>query len=199
MKKTLTTLFAWLVLSVTMLYGSENYAFEYPMKAGDAKWNSFHSTFERNQFLQIPDEILKTISTFDLLETCLNYPFLIEATFYYTQENGLNYLQSHFNGFKELLSRKDLPQALINKELSFLQGVRRVSIANENDKGLFSYQDMIMEMLLTNKDIFSMFQKKEIDELSKVVNRYAELKMSSPNIFGYRNLQLYHSSQESNI
>ena len=59
--------------------------------------------------LQIPDAVLESISTAGLLETCLEYPYLIEIFFSNDYKYGFETgLVAGFNGYRELLKRHDL-------------------------------------------------------------------------------------------
>ena len=68
---------------------------------------------EKIELCQIPEDLLTVISTEDLAELCLTYPFLYEA---YAGESiiySLNVLLHSFNGFTELLKREDCVAVLL--------------------------------------------------------------------------------------
>ncbi len=62
---------------------------------------------------QIPDNILKTISTEELISLILEYPLLPHLHAYQTVEEGYQAIKPNFNGFSELLSREDAFSKLI--------------------------------------------------------------------------------------
>lgn len=89
--------------------------FTYPMKPGDDKWEKMSSVEERIASLQIPENILTKISTERLLVICLEFPYLSDVLFYDDYQKGFEALRNEFNGFNELLSRKDLGKFVLAK------------------------------------------------------------------------------------
>ena len=172
-------------------------SFDYLIKPGDSEWQSLGSTYERNQALQIPERTLKTLSTEDLLEVCLNYPFLIEATFYSNKEDAIRYLVSKFNGFEELLSRKDVSKVLLKKEVDFPNEFKKLSRLNDSQKGLFSFQDEIVELLITQEDILASLNKHEQELLMDMNTKNTDLKKKDTSVFGDKNFLLSKMVTES--
>ncbi len=62
---------------------------------------------------QIPDKILKTISTEELISLILEYPLLPYLHAYRTVKEGYQVIKPYFNGFSELLLREDAFSKLI--------------------------------------------------------------------------------------
>ncbi len=52
--------------------------FEFPFQLGDAQWKSYSSTKDRIEALQIPEDKLKNITTTDLLNVCLDFPYSMD-------------------------------------------------------------------------------------------------------------------------
>jgi hypothetical protein len=48
-----------------------------------------------------------------LVDTCLDYPLLVNITAYHTPDRNINALSNSFSGFRELLTRKDAGSALL--------------------------------------------------------------------------------------
>lgn len=69
---------------------------------------------ERKAALEIPKDCLSGIKTAELLELCLDYPYLTDFFAYNTSEEGFNALMNEFNGFKELVIREDFQLCLID-------------------------------------------------------------------------------------
>jgi hypothetical protein len=68
---------------------------------------------ERYAALQIPENILKEMSTSGLAETCINYPLLGNMAFYDSLEIGFERIQNRFNGLQELFVRSDVADILV--------------------------------------------------------------------------------------
>lgn len=64
---------------------------------------------------QIPDQILSSISTEDLLDLCLRYPMFLDIHFSDNLQDGLDIIIPSFNGFVELFDRKDCQVVLMNQ------------------------------------------------------------------------------------
>ncbi|MBR5714789.1 MAG: hypothetical protein IKX58_08450 [Clostridia bacterium] len=66
-------------------------------------------------FYQIPDDVLKTMSTDGLIETCLSYPLFAEKMIASNESMYSGFLDTceQFNGLAELLKREDSPQKLV--------------------------------------------------------------------------------------
>ena len=90
--------------------------YDFPIKPGTPEWGNFASYEDRRQALQVPDDILKRLSTRALVETCLDYPFfVIEYFALSSRRNGISYVINSFNGYVELLQRQDAFTELFKK------------------------------------------------------------------------------------
>lgn len=88
--------------------------YKYPFGPKDKEWYSFSDVNERKAALEIPKDCLSGIKTAELLELCLDYPYLTDFFAYNTSEEGFNALMNEFNGFKELVIREDFQLCLID-------------------------------------------------------------------------------------
>ena len=86
---------------------------DYPIKPKTEEWNQFGAK-ERRDVLQIPEDILASLSTDDLAHICMKFPILhTSAAFSPINERGLDSLFKRFNGVRELIKRKDASKALL--------------------------------------------------------------------------------------
>ncbi|MDR1455246.1 MAG: hypothetical protein LBJ01_06310 [Tannerella sp.] len=81
---------------------------DYPVKPGTDEWVQLGGYDERAGVSQIPDSILPGLSTADLTDLCLNYPFLYDASGFHDRTLGLDALFANFNGIRELYTRKEI-------------------------------------------------------------------------------------------
>lgn len=88
--------------------------YDYPTKPGTKEWYELKTEEERFAVLQIPDDLLKSMSTENLIITCINFPAFGHFTAYNNPQQGMNYLIESFNGLQELLNRKDAPAKLLS-------------------------------------------------------------------------------------
>ena len=70
-------------------------------------WQYLETNDERWAALQIPEDMLSTMSTEDLVEACMNYPLSLDCFAYNDVQHGLSNVISRFNGFAELKKRED--------------------------------------------------------------------------------------------
>ena len=161
---------------------------DYPV--GTEEWNSPMSWNERNAFCQIPDEVLTSISTYDLIEMCLLYPLFMESTFSSnTFELGLNALFRTFNGVRELFLREDVAKELLKKYRCMMQK-QNLSILDEpttsdSEKGFYSIITWYVEILLSRYQS-SDDSKDEYMEIVRHLFCGYEKKLMYPEIFSFR-------------
>ena len=99
--------------------------YDYPIKPGTDEWRLLKTHKEQLDVIQIPEDILLKMSTDDLLKTCLNYPLSFDLYAYNTLYEGVSRSVPYFNGFQELLKRKDNFDCLYNYLLR--EDVRKVT------------------------------------------------------------------------
>lgn len=76
--------------------------YEFPVKSGTEEWKQFETIEKRIAALQIPEDVLTRISTEGLLETCLEFPYLLDILHGNHMQHGFEALMTEFNGFREL-------------------------------------------------------------------------------------------------
>jgi len=130
--------------------------YDYPIKAGTDAWRTFATHDAMLQACQIPEDILKSMSTKGLAETVLEYPLLGDMMAYNTIQQGFDAVASQFNGLPELLNRKDAgtellamysrmdPQAIGENWGDVQKGAYGSSIANVE---ILLAQDQILDSL----------------------------------------------------
>ncbi len=157
--------------------------FTYPMKPGDDKWEKMSSVEERIASLQIPENILTEISTERLLDICLDYPYLLDVMFYDDFQKGIEALRSNFNGFNELLSRKDLGKFVLAKDKNFPLELDKIKGQNEIEKGKFSFQCFVLDLILAQDNVLGSLSSNEEKELLDITIQNMELKTQQTDIF----------------
>lgn len=100
---------------------SEVLHYEYPTKA-TGEWISFENHKEMLEAVQVPEELLKQMSTEEVVTTVLENPLLVELYVYDTISEGYDHLCKNLNCVAELDSRPDAISCLSNvidvKEIS---------------------------------------------------------------------------------
>ena len=74
-----------------------NVTWDFPVRYGTKEWENLKTFEEKFNAYNIPDEILKNISTEELVKTCLSYPQLGLMHAYNTTGQGFAVLYNLFN------------------------------------------------------------------------------------------------------
>lgn len=96
-------------------------AYVYPVLPGTDAWNALSSHADMLAVCQIPEDILKSLSTRDLLIAVLDYPLMVDMHSYSNMEQGFLSVKNQFNGLQELVSRPDAKEIA---EAFSLEGTR---------------------------------------------------------------------------
>lgn len=138
--------------------------YEYPVKPGTQEWIDLIARDARVKVCLIPKEILISMTTEGLLETLLNYPFILDYRGFEKMQDGFNMLKVENNGFSELYNRENLFQVIYDRYSSmslncndiyppiFLERAVPTSLAFSTLE-MFIVQDEFLNMLDNEKRI----------------------------------------------
>ena len=161
-----------------------NDVYEFPIKQGSKEWKKFESVKERVTALQIPDNILSNISTEGLLETCLNFPYLIDILFYDSYQQGFEALMSGFNGFPELLKRRDLTNVLLEKYNQLTYDTKNLRLKTDIEQGMFSIRSFALVFIFTQDVVLKNMSEKQERQLILLSDEHKKMRQEFPDIFG---------------
>ena len=83
-----------------------NVKYEYPVTAESPEWDAI-SAKEKQAMLQIPEDILSQLTTPALIETVMEYPYLLDIFASDNTRSGIETVAGGFNGLAQLLDRPD--------------------------------------------------------------------------------------------
>ncbi len=166
-----------LLLTVPIIsFTQEKVTWDFPVKHGTKEWDNLKTYQERLNAYNIPQDILKTITTKELVKTCLNYP---EFRLVFTRNDlqlGYDYISTEFNGFKELESRSDAGKAL----LEFYSEYDPAGFdpnSSDLEIGRYIVKFTYIELLMAQYGILKNLTETETNELTRqCVNIYNEKK-----------------------
>ena len=171
MKKLSTVLFLIILIMVTCFSSAFaqvntldtviNTPYEYPVTPYDEEWSMFTSKEEMIEACQIPENILYRMSTEALLETVLNYPFIIEYFAYNNYSDAAEKFIRTFNGFKELYSRNDLTEVL----LSFYANSTPMTVNEYNAYGINPNSDSFASSIYAEEICTAFFNTSHLEFL----------------------------------
>lgn len=110
-------------------YAYEKYTYPITPKNNPEIWREFVSHTEMLEACEIPNDILKVLTTRQLLLTCLDYPLMGDALCYSDSSVGFEVVSAHHNGLDNLFKRSD-----ISFELSRLYSTLGSNDVNDTDK-----------------------------------------------------------------
>jgi hypothetical protein len=160
-----------------------NEEYDFPIKQGNKEWEQFESVEKRIEALQIPDFVLIKISTEGLLETCLAFPYLTDILFYDNYQKGFEALSAEFNGFRELLKRKDLMEVLLKKYKTLNSSLTTVRLQKSIEQGRFSFRHFVLEFMLTQDIILSKLNLEQKKHLFFLTSENKKAKSNYTDIF----------------
>lgn len=97
---------------------------------------------ERSEYLAIPEDLLKHMSTPGLLVTCLEYPSFYHAFLYSSYVQGYDTVKETYNGLRELVSRPDFPETVFDFYLAL--DYKKVLKSDDDGAARIGYLDFIM-------------------------------------------------------
>jgi hypothetical protein len=104
MKTKILRLTLLLVLFVPMFAFSqaEDVKWDYPVKPGTKEWNELKTEKERINAVQIPDDVLDSMTTEDMVDACINFPLFGYYSAFNTPQEGFNIMLARFNIFNKV-------------------------------------------------------------------------------------------------
>lgn len=156
-------------------------AYDFPVKPGTEQWAKFTSYNEMLEACQVPEYILKNMSTEGLVITVINYPLVFNYYAYNTQQRGIETMTANFNGLSELMIREDSCTELfkIYKEISDEDSEELTDIQKGNNKLILSY----IEGIMSQDEIINKFSEDEIYKLIKETNNRYEKQNSTSKLW----------------
>jgi len=139
--------------------------YNFPVKPGTSAWANLKSGQEMVDACQVPESVLKTISTEGLMETCLDYPLLLEMLAYNNLQYGTQVQLKNFNGFVALNKRPDAGTLLFNhyKKMNPDSSFSTMTLIQ---KGAYSFKFTFIEMILAQDEYL---QKLSINERKTLI------------------------------
>lgn len=157
--------------------------YEYPIKPGSDEWKAFTTHGDMINSCQIPSSILQSMSTIDLIETCLTYPLFGDMFLHDHFQKGFDAVSAHFNGLQELLKRKDAGNFLLEKYKGMDPNALDQTWSSLQ-KGEYAANFYFVEILLAQEVILKKLQKIQKESLLNECIRKAQEKQKYPEVFG---------------
>lgn len=141
--------------------GDVNEKYVFPVTTGTKEWEELKTTNEMISLTQIPEKLLKSMTTEALVETVIDYPLLSNIFVYNSSDEALNIMKKQFNGVDELFKREDG----VSKLLSYYQNK---SLNRNFSEGVSALE---IEWILTSKTALEKLNDNELSSLSLLSNK----------------------------
>lgn len=169
---------------------STNAVFNFDSIKSQGNWKT-SSIQQKFDACQIPDSILPSLSTDQLVELCASHPLNSLCYAYDNPMVGAKYIMHRFNGFEELQKRKDAAEKLIN----FYDSVNFSTITSSPYPMTLKYKDKFysssnisfIEFVLASDEIPDLY-KRYSERLEEVSYNKFEQKLKLVDIYGILNL-----------
>ena len=162
--------------------------YSYPIVPGMLEWEQLETHAEMMEVCQIPEYILKNMTTEKLAETVVKHPLLSSIMIAYENvEQGFSHFAEDFNGASELLKRSDAEiyiakiyaDTLVPNEDVFQEKLLLKECENVNPiVDLYT-----KEAILATPQIFNLFEENESVAIAIIANE----KMIEKNVYKYQN------------
>ena len=178
-----------LLVSLSLMVWSQNKAINHRV---NENWEQLESISDRIEALQLTTDYLRDVSTENLIDECLSYPYLINFYYYGGNKHAFDILVKEFNGFEELLQRKDIILPLTKKLEGFSQDLMSALWKDSATKGKVSFQYLILEYILAEECVISRI-KDESANIIAVIEKNKKIMSTYDNIFGKSHYILLNS------
>lgn len=157
---------------------------EYVFPKLSVEWAPDETVQSRLEALQIPDDVLATISTAGLLETCLNFPYLSDIFFCNDYQQGFEALAMEFNGFRELMKRPDLVKTLLMKYSGMGREVAGIRSRSDVEIGRFSFRHFVLEMTMAQDAVIEEMDAEQEKQLIVMSLERTKTEQANADVFG---------------
>ena len=158
-------------------YDDTNTKFEYSLKPGMEEWGQLNHG-ERVLASQIPNDVLKNMTTNELLTAVLDYPCFVDMIFYDTYQDGYEVVRDNFNGLQELLGREDSGEYLLDTYKN-IELAQILTISDEDTKFNESLQMLYLETILAQPEVTETLSTESLEEVEKIVKENYEMQLAN--------------------
>ena len=157
--------------------------FDFPIKPGSSQWQSFKSMQDMYNACQIPTDVLNSLSTKALLQTCLNYPASAVLLTRNTPQQGFDTWRQHFNGIDALYKRADAVGELLALYTAYdLKGHQQ--LATDAEKGAYTYKLRMLEAIMAQKEFIGKLSGAQQKQLIKTGLSHYTI-MEADTVYGF--------------
>jgi hypothetical protein len=160
--------------------------YEFPIKPGSATWQSFTTHKQMVEATALPEKTAAGLTTRALLETCLDYPLLMDMMAFNTPQKGLEAVTRNFNGLQQLMTRKDVAVHLADAyQQRLATDINKLPSLYE--KGKLSFQLSFIEILFAQRPVLGTVDKAIVALLKTHITKALAFKTTHSEVFSATN------------
>jgi hypothetical protein len=154
-------------------------AYTYPSRPGTEAWNKFTTLDEMITACQVPEDVLKDMSTQGLVETAITYPLMGNIVFFNDTLGALNDMLKQSNAIQALLQRADAGTEMLAKYRTMDPAAVKSDWA-DYDRVFYPLKFMAIEILMGQDVIVVQFTPEQRQELIELAKAKYQAKKQSP-------------------
>lgn len=154
-------------------------------------WSTYQTLEEMQRACQVPDSVLATLPTEDLVKVCMDYPLYGIYSAYNDESDGIKVIIDGFNGFDELKKRDDASKALVDCYAAFdADKMVAVMDADSNfESDINPLKLGYLELLLSSDEIAPLIQPNDLFRLAELQSTMLQKQEKQPAHFGKQSLR----------
>mgnify|MGYP001024333117 FL=1 len=158
-------------------------SYTYPITPSDPIWHEM-SYGEWVAACNMPQEVVDTLSTEELINAALDYPLKMDYMFFNSYSAGIQHLQEKSNVYRELFEREDAPEALLTAYESLQVDYVILNSAEKQtsleDSGYD--RELVLQLLLASNEIYNQMDEIQVTNLTEIIDEKCE-KLSTTSLF----------------
>lgn len=143
-------------------------------------WRTFKTFGDKMEACQIPENILKELSTDTLVALCMNHPMANNYIFYENPIKGAKIVMERFNGFQELKRRADAAEKILDYyEKMTIEDVaeRKVNKYSKYRTEITPFKLGFVELAIASNEVPDLYSVENVGRLEKLSNAKYEQKL----------------------
>ncbi len=165
---------------------------DYPVKPGTPEWAAFTTKKEKVDACQIPEGVLNSLTTAELVEICLDYPLFSDIFAYNSMQDGFrSNVAVYFNGIRELLKRDDNAQCMLDvlKSDDLLTLSARKNISTILQIGESILRHSCLEVMMSHESVMANTTVEQRREIALITAKNLIIKESEPEFYSNQGME----------
>ncbi len=162
----------------------------YKVLPGTPEWEKLESGEEMWEVCQLPENMLRELSTEELIEACLQFPLAYDFTAFDDERSAIDRMIKEFNGLSELKVRNDATIKMIEAYQNMEYSDKLIKEEEvSSDAKCLGLTIAYWELVMADNDFLRKMNAEEKDFLKSVALGKYQMKLEHSDYFGLRNIE----------